>query len=242
MIAQFTTDAIFSLIPLVLMEILLGIDNVIFVSIVLDRLPKVDQKKASLIWMIVGIITRLVMLLLLGALLKSEYNLFKIGEHGVKIKDLVMLGGGLFLLVSSTLEIHKKLESSNENEASGSKGKTFGAIIAQIIMIDLIFSLDGVITAFGMTDFTWVRIVAIGISMFTMFYFAPKIAAFIQKHPTFKLLALSFLILISVILISEGINVHTIEIPKGYIYFAMAFSFGVELLNLQFRKKKVEVK
>jgi predicted tellurium resistance membrane protein TerC len=239
----FSTEALLSLIPLTLMEILLGIDNVIFVSIVLSRLGREDAKKASFIWMLTGIGMRLIFLFLLGYLLKGEHILFRLFGHPVELKDLIMLAGGLFLLVNSTLEIHNKLEGEDPDEklkAENKKPATFKAIIIQIILIDMVFSIDGIVTAIGMANNFVIMMTAVIISMVVMFYFAPRISAFIHKHPTFKILALSFLVLIAVLLVIEGVHVEKLQIPKGYIYFAMAFSFAVELLNLQFRKKTIK--
>jgi predicted tellurium resistance membrane protein TerC len=244
----FTVDSLLSLIPLVLMEILLGIDNVIFVSIVLSRLDKKDTKKASFIWMIVGIIMRMLFLFLLGYLIKGEQILFHIFSHNVELKDLIMLAGGLFLLVNSTLEIHNKLEGEDPDEKLKNENKkpaTFRSIMIQIVLIDMVFSIDGIVTAIGMANNIVMMMIAVIISMIVMFYFAPKISAFIHKHPTFKILALSFLVLIAVLLVIEGVHIDKVEIPKGYIYFAMAFSFCIELLNLRFRKistKAVELR
>ncbi len=239
----FSSEALLSLIPLTLMEILLGIDNVIFVSIVLSRLNKNDMRKASLIWMLAGIAMRLLFLFLLGYLIKGELILFTIFDHAVELKDLIMLAGGLFLLVNSTLEIHNKLEGEDPDEKLKEENKkpaTFKSIIIQIILIDMIFSIDGIVTAIGMANSFVIMMTAVIISMIIMFYFAPKISAFIHKHPTFKILALSFFVLIAVLLVIEGVHIEKIQIPKGYIYFAMAFSFLVELLNLRFRKKTVK--
>ncbi|MCD6066080.1 MAG: hypothetical protein K0S33_906 [Bacteroidetes bacterium] len=236
----FSTEALLSLIPLTFMEILLGIDNVIFVSIVLGRLEKSQQKKAGMVWMVTGVIMRVVFLFVLGYLIKGEKELFRIFSHPVALKDIIMLAGGLFLLVNSTLEIHNKLEGEDPDEklkAEKKKPATFKAIITQIILIDMVFSIDGIVTAIGMASNLVIMIIAILISMLVMFYFAPKISAFIHKHPTFKILALSFLVLIAVLLVVDGVHVEKLEIPKGYIYFAMAFSFSIELLNLKLRKK-----
>jgi predicted tellurium resistance membrane protein TerC len=232
-------DTLLSLLSLTVMEILLGIDNVIFVSIVMSRLRKEDAKRAGLIWMGAGIIMRISLLFILLFFIKGEQELFMLGKHSVSLKDLITLGGGLFLLVNSTLEIHNKVEGANEEgeEAKANLRKGFRAIITQIILIDLVFSMDGIITAIGMARQLPVMATAVIISMIVMFYYAPRISAFINKHPTFKILALSFLVLIAVLLVVEGIHVEKIHIPKGYIYFAMAFSFAVELLNLRFRKK-----
>jgi len=221
------------------MEILLGIDNVIFVSIVMSRLPKEQTKKASMIWMVVGIIMRISLLFTLFYLIKGEQELFTLFGHSVALKDIIMVAGGLFLLVNSTLEIHNKLEGTNEegDDAKKNLKKGFRAIMFQILLIDIVFSVDGIITAIGMAGDILIMSIAVVISMCIMFFYAPKIAVIIDKHPTFKILALSFLVLIAVLLVVEGIHVNKIEIPKGYIYFAMAFSFGVELLNLKLRKK-----
>ena len=236
----FTLNGLLSLLSLTLMEILLGIDNVIFVSIVLARLPKEEAKKASFIWMVVGICMRIVLLFTLVFLIKGEQVLFTLFNHPVQLKDVIMLAGGLFLLVNSTLEIHNKLEGANEEGHTAQKNlkKGFKSIMLQILLIDVVFSVDGIITAIGMAREIVTMATAVIISMAVMFYYAPKISAFIEKHPTFKILALSFLVLIAVLLVVEGVHVETIHIPKGYIYFAMAFSFAIELINLRIRKNR----
>jgi predicted tellurium resistance membrane protein TerC len=173
----------------------------------------------------------------IGYIIREGENLFHLGQHQVDLKDLIMAGGGLFLLVSTTKEIHKKVEGDqNAGDDVDTKKSSFAAIVFQIVMIDVIFSIDGVITAIGMTPELVLQIIAMAIAMVIMFVFAPRISSFILKHPTFKILALSFLILISVMLLAEGVHVDTIHIPKGTIYFAMAFSFGVEILNMLMRK------
>jgi predicted tellurium resistance membrane protein TerC len=241
----FTSAGLTSLLALTVMEVLLGVDNVIFVSIVLGRLSnETDKKKASFIWMVVGVISRLVLLFTLGQLIAKTGNLFTIFNHDVSLKDLITLGGGLFLVYSTTMEIHNKLEGEDPNEVQkNAKSNTFKAILWQILVVDIVFSFDGIITAIGMVkpEFFIVRVIAVLIAMTFMFAFAPKISAFIHKHPTFKMLALSFLILIGVMLIVEGIHIESFTIPHGTIYFAMAFSFGIELLNMQIRKKNVPV-
>jgi predicted tellurium resistance membrane protein TerC len=243
----FTLHALTSLIALTFMEILLGIDNVIFVSIILGRLTaEEDKKRASFIWMVVGVAIRVLLLFTLAQLIDKTGELFTIFEHPVSFKDLITLGGGLFLLTSTTLEIHKKLEGEDPNKTMDKKPSSFKAIIGQIILIDIVFSFDGIITAIGMVENNLfvIRIIAVLISMVFMFVFAARISNFIHKHPTFKVLALSFLILISVILIVEGIHVDEIHFPHGYIYFAMAFSFTVEWLNMKISKvnKPVELR
>ena len=235
-------EAFTSLIALTFMEVLLGIDNVIFVSIILGRLKTEKQKKrASLIWMIAGSLIRILLLVFLAQMIARTGRLFNIFHHDVSLKDIITFGGGMFLLVNTTLEIHNKLEGEDDVESDKLKNaNSFNSIVRQIIIIDLVFSFDGIITAIGMVknEFFIIRIIAVLISMFFMFIFAPRISAFIHKHPTFKMLALSFLILIAVLLVIEGIHVEEVNIPHGYIYFAMAFSFGVELLNTKMRKKQ----
>ncbi len=236
----FTTQGIIGLLALTLMEIMLGIDNVIFVSIILGKLHSdADKKKAATIWMGVGMLLRLALLFVLGTLLNGEKNLFSLWQHEVSLKDIIMVAGGLFLLVNTTLEIHNKLEGEDPNDTLEHRktGNGFAAIIRQIILIDLIFSVDGIITSVGMSKLQVVRFIAVILSMLVMFVFARKISRFINQHPTFKMLALSFLILIAFTLIVDGVHLQEFEIPHGYVYFAMAFSLGVEMLNLQLRKK-----
>lgn len=239
----FSLEGLLSLLSLTAMEILLGIDNVIFVSIVMGRLPQEQKRKASLIWMLAGIVMRISFLFILFYLIRGDQELFSLFDHKVALKDIIMLGGGLFLLVSSTLEIHNKIEGDPEEENLKKKNlkKGFISVMTQIFVIDIVFSIDGIITAIGMANDIIIMCTAVVISMAIMFYYAPKISSFIEKHPTFKILALSFLVLIAVLLVVEGVHVNALEIPKGYIYFAMAFSFGVELLNLRFRKKSTNV-
>jgi predicted tellurium resistance membrane protein TerC len=236
----FTTAGITGLLALTLMEVMLGIDNVIFVSIILGKLKtEKEKKRASRIWMISGMIMRIALLYILGNLLNGEKELFKLWEHPVSLKDIIMVAGGLFLMVNTTLEIHNKLEGEDPNETIERKktGVGFASIIRQIVLIDFIFSVDGIITSVGMSKLQVVRFTAVIISMLVMFIFARRISAFINQHPTFKMLALSFLILIAFTLIVDGVHVEKFEIPHGYVYFAMAFSLGVEVLNLQLRKR-----
>lgn len=240
---EFSFELLSGLLALTAMEVLLGIDNVIFVSIIMNRLPKGTEKKAGLIWMLIGIVMRIALLFSIGWMIDVGGNLFTIYNHQVGLKDLIMIGGGLFLLVSTTREIHNKLEGEDPNETLAkdkNKVATFGGVMLQIVLIDLIFSVDGVITAIGMANEFALQMIAIAIAMAVMFLFAPRISKFIHKHPTFKMLALSFLILIAVLLLVEGVHVEEIEIPKGYIYFAMAFSFGVEILNTVMRKRNIK--
>ena len=235
----FTLEALTSLLALTFMEILLGIDNVIFVSIILGRLQNENErKKASRIWMFVGIAMRLILLFFLAQLIERTGRLFSIFDHAVSLKDIITLNCAL--LVSTTLEIHNKIEGEDPNDiAAAQKNNTLKSIVGQIILVDIVFSFDGIITAIGMvkSEFFLIRVIAVLVAMVFMFVFAPKISAFIHKHPTFKILALSFLILIAVLLVVEGINIEAIHLPHGYIYFAMAFSFTVEIINMKIRKK-----
>ena len=242
----FTSENIVSFIILVILEIVLGIDNVIFVSIIINQLDKKDEKKARRVWMINGIIMRSILLLGLGWLLsqKGKY-LFTIVDKGFDIASLVMLAGGIFLIYKSVREIHKKLEGEDANlGAEKRKGLGFGQAIFQILLIDTVFSFDSIITAGGTAKHVEIMIAAVVIAMIVMFLFSPKISAFIHKHPTLKMLALSFLVMIGLSLIIEGWDSEKAEDLhlKNYIYFGMAFSFGVEMLNMVMRKRMAKPK
>jgi predicted tellurium resistance membrane protein TerC len=240
----FTLDALISLITLSLLEIVLGIDNVIFVSILMDRLKEEKKLLARRLWMVLGIGFRILLLLALGWLVANgNKELFGVdikGNHyGFNLRNVIMFFGGLFLLYKTVKEIHAKLEGEEEH-AEGTKKKegSFGSIIAQIILVDMVFSFDSIITAVGMARHVEIMIVAVIIAMIIMFLFSENIARFIHKHPTLKMLALSFLLMVGFSLFFEGLEtVHGSHIEKGYIYFAMAFSFLVELLNMRMKKK-----
>src|SRR6476620_8328825 len=238
----FTSENIVSFIILVILEIVLGIDNVIFVSIIINQLDNKDEKKARRAWMINGIIIRSILLLGLGWLLsqKGKY-LFTIVDKGFDIASLVMLAGGIFLIYKSVREIHKKLEGEDANlGAEKRKGLGFGQAIFQILLIDTVFSFDSIITAGGTAKHVEIMIAAVVIAMIVMFLFSPKISAFIHKHPTLKMLALSFLVMIGLSLIMEGWDSEAADKLhlKNYIYFGMAFSFIVEVLNMTMMKNK----
>src|SRR6476620_7485223 len=202
----FTSENIVSFIILVILEIVLGIDNVIFVSIIINQLQKKDEKKARRAWMVNGIITRSVLLLGLGWLLSQKGNfLFSIADKGLEIASLVMLGGGIFLIYKSVREIHEKLEGEDANlGAEKRKGLGLGQAIVQILLIDTVFSFDSIITAGGTADHVEIMIAAVVIAMFIMFFFSPRISEFIHKHPTLKMLALSLLVMIGLSLVMEG--------------------------------------
>jgi len=233
----FTSESIISFLVLVVLEIVLGIDNVIFVSIIMNRLKEAkDQKKARLIWMITGIISRCLLLMALSWLLEQKgKSIFTIAGKGFDLASIVMLLGGLFLIYKSVKEIHAKLEGEDPNALSANKpGLSLGAAVGQIMLIDAVFSFDSIITAGGTAKHLEIMIAAVVIAMAIMFLFSPKIASFIHKHPTLKMLALSFLVMIGLSLVMEGWNAeaaHELHM-KNYIYFGMAFSFIVELLNM----------
>lgn len=233
----FTADNIISFLILVVLEVVLGIDNVIFVSLSLNRLkdPK-DQKRARRIWMVTGILSRSLLLMGLTWLLKQKGNhLFTIGGKGFDLASIIMLAGGLFLIYKSVMEIHHKLEGEDPNVAlKKEKGISLGKAVIQIMLIDAVFSFDSVITAGGTAKHIEIMIAAVIIAMIVMFLFSPAISGFIHKHPTLKMLALSFLVMIGLGLVIEGWDseaAHQLHL-KNYIYFGMAFSFIVEMLNM----------
>jgi predicted tellurium resistance membrane protein TerC len=235
----FTTDSIVSFFVLVILEVVLGIDNVIFVSIIMNRLPKPQQSKARLFWVVSGIIVRSILLLGLTWLMGQKGKaLFTVYGKGFDIASLVMLAGGLFLIYKTVMEIHHKLEGEENTGIQNAKPLSFGAGLVQIALIDMVFSFDSIITAGGTAKHVEIMIAAVIIAMIVMFLFSPKIADFIHKHPTFKMLALSFLVMIGLSLLVEGWNHQQAEELhlKNYIYFGMAFSFVVELLNMRVRK------
>jgi predicted tellurium resistance membrane protein TerC len=239
----FTSESIISFLILVVLEVVLGIDNVIFVSIILNRLRAIkDQKKARRVWMITGIISRSLMLMGLSwLLLQKGKAVFTIAGKGFDIASLVMLAGGLFLIYKSVMEIHHKLEGEDPNlNTANKKPLSLGQAIGQIMLIDAVFSFDSIITAGGTAKHVEIMIAAVVIAMAVMFVFSPKISAFIHKHPTLKMLALSFLVMIGLSLVIEGWDAekaHDLHL-KNYIYFGMAFSFLVELLNMVMRKRQ----
>ncbi|MCE3282105.1 MAG: rane protein, partial [Chitinophagaceae bacterium] len=238
----FTVDSLVSLLTLTVLEVILGIDNVIFVSIIMGRIKKEDRKKARRIWMVTGICVRIALLLCLGWLVKQKGTpVFTIFDKGFDLASIVMLTGGLFLLYKTVKEIHHKLEGDEAAlEANVTKTiSTLSQAVVQIVLIDMIFSFDSMITAVGIAKHVPIMIIAVIIAMFVMFLFSERISNFIHKHPALKMLALSFLVLVSVVLMVEGWNsekAHELHL-KNYVYFAMAFSFGVEMLNMAFRKR-----
>lgn len=222
-----------ALLTLTALEIVLGIDNVIFISILAGKLPPEQQPKARKMGLSLALITRIALLASIAWIAKLTSPLFTALGHGISGRDLILIVGGLFLIFKSTHEIHEKLEGE-EGHASAKVAASFAQVIVQIMLLDVVFSLDSVITAVGMAQHLAVMIAAVILAMGVMLLAAGAISDFVNKHPTLKILALSFLLLIGTTLIAEGMGFH---IPKGYVYFAMAFSFGVEMLNLKLRKK-----
>ena len=224
-----------ALLTLTALELVLGIDNIIFIAILVDKLPVEQQRKARLIGLFLAMFMRVGLLLMLSWIVGMTEPLFKLAVLNREIsgRDLVLIGGGLFLIWKSTAEIHQSLEGAEGETASAVKA-AFAAVILQIIVIDMVFSLDSIITAVGMVDEIAVMIAAVMISVALMMAFAGAIARFVNEHPTIKMLALAFLVVVGVVLIAEGFGQH---VPKGYIYFAMAFSVGVEMLNITVRKR-----
>ncbi len=216
------------------LEIVLGIDNIIFISILVSRLPKEQQPKARFFGLALAMGTRILLLLSIAWVMRLTNDLFTVLGEGVSGRDLILFFGGLFLLFKSTMEIWHSVEGEEEDQAAGSGVKAgFLGVILQIAVIDIIFSLDSVITAVGLVQNVPVMVAAIVIAVLVMMLAAGTISDFIDKHPTLKILALSFLIVVGTLLIAEAFDVH---VPKGYVYFAMAFSLGVEALNIRMRK------
>lgn len=230
-------EAWIALATLTALEIVLGIDNIIFLSILVDRLPEKQRPKARLIGLSLAMVMRLGLLASLAWLTKLTADLFVVLGQGISGRDLVLILGGLFLLAKSVLEIHHSIEDGEEAHdlAKPKAGGSFIGILIQIAILDMVFSLDSVITAVGMADHIEVMVIAVVIAVGFMMVFANAIGRFITEHPTLKMLALSFLVLVGTALIADGLEFH---IPKGYIYFAMAFSFAVEMLNLRLRANK----
>jgi predicted tellurium resistance membrane protein TerC len=236
----FTIDNFISLFTLALLEIVLSIDNVIFVSILMGRLNRKQQLNARRIWMFAGIAVRSLLLLGIGWLVNNgNKELFRVFNYGFNLRNLIMLVGGLFLMYKSVKEIHEKVEGENAGLEVNTKSASFSNIIMQIIVVDMVFSFDSVITAVGLANKVPIMIVAVAIAMILMFFFSQSISDFIHKHPTLKMLALSFLVLVGFSLFFDGLEpFHHKEIPKGYIYTSMLFAFAVELLNMRTRRKK----
>jgi predicted tellurium resistance membrane protein TerC len=233
-----STDAVLALAALTAMEIVLGIDNVVFIAIVAARLPPAQQPLARRLGLSLALGIRILLLLAISWIMGLTAPLVSVGGHGVSGRDLILLAGGLFLIAKATWEIYDKLEvEHHERSTPGGRG-LFIAVLVQILLLDIVFSLDSVITAVGMANQIAVMVVAMTLAMVVMLFSAASISSFVERHPSVKILALSFLLLIGVMLVAEGFGTH---VNKAYIYSAMAFSLFVEVLNLRYRKKQKPV-
>ncbi len=230
-------ESLIALLTLTVLEIVLGIDNIIFISILSGKLPKEQQNKARLIGLALAMISRILLLFSIVWIMRLTLPLFTVIGQEISGRDIILIAGGLFLIAKSTFEIHDKLEGE-EGHRNPKAIKSFSNVIVQILLLDIVFSLDSVITAVGMVNNIMIMVLAVVIAVGVMMVSAKGISNFVEKHPTVKMLALSFLLLIGVSLIAEGLEQH---IPKGYIYFAMAFSVFVEMLNLKMKSKSKPV-
>ena len=224
-----------ALLTLTALEIVLGIDNIVFLTIVVGKLPDEQRAKARQIGLVLAMVMRILLLLAIGWVMGLTRELFSVLEHGVTGKDLIMLVGGLFLIGKATHEIHEKIEGAQVEQIRAKAVPTFRAAIVQVVLLDIVFSLDSVITAVGMAKEIVVMVIAVVAAVGVMLLYAGRISAFVERHPTLKVLALAFLLLIGVMLVVEGCGQH---IEKGYIYFALGFSLAVEMLNIRVYRKK----
>lgn len=233
MFENITSETLVSLITLSLLEVVLGIDNIVFISILSGKLPEAKQKLARRYGLFIGMLVRIGLLAAISIILKLDKGLFEVFGIDISGKDLILMGGGLFLIYQSTKEMHHKLEGESGDDSNDLKQKkimSFTAVIIQMFILNIVFSIDSVITAVGMAKEVWVMMAAVIVSVFIMLLAAEPISNFVHKHPTIKILALSFLLLIGASLIAEGIHYH---IPKGTIYFSMAFAFAVNIIQLK---------
>ena len=235
--ALLTSDGLIALVTLSAMEIVLGIDNVVFIAILTGRLPAAQQNLARRTGLILALGMRIGLLFAISWIMGLTQPLFMVPvvDQEVSGRDLILLGGGLFLIFKATWEIYDKLEAEHGHAVGGAARATFSWVLLQIILLDIVFSLDSVITAVGMAQEILIMIIAMVIAMLVMLVSAGAVSGFVERHPSVKILALSFLLLIGVMLVAEGTGHH---MPKGYIYFAMAFSLGVELLNMRYRQQQ----
>ncbi len=231
-------DTWVALLTLTFLEIVLGIDNIIFISLVAGRVPEESQKKARLGGLTIALVMRILLLLSIAWIIGLTKPVLSVADFELSWRDIILIAGGIFLLVKSTLEIHHKVEGQDQDSETGKKSKSmsFSSAIIQIVLLDLVFSFDSILTAVGLTDEIILMVIAVVIAIIVMMIFAKPVGEFVNKHPTIQILALSFLILIGVMLIVEGAHYH---VPKGYIYFAVFFSLAIEMLNMRYRKKNV---
>jgi predicted tellurium resistance membrane protein TerC len=232
-------EAWVALLSLTALEIVLGVDNIIFISILVTRLPAAQRQQARVVGLALAMVMRIALLLSLAWMMRLTDPLFSVYGNDISGRDLILIGGGLFLLAKSVMEIHASLEGAGDDEHGSPRAAGFYGTLVQIAVVDIVFSLDSVITAVGMVSDVPVMVLAIVIAVGIMMFAAKPIGDFVDQHPTIKMLALAFLILVGVALIGEGFELH---IPKGYIYFAMAFAFGVEMLNLRLRKPRKPIR
>jgi predicted tellurium resistance membrane protein TerC len=229
-----TTENAIAFLTLASLEIVLGIDNIVFISILTGKLPQEQQARARTLGLALAMGTRIALLFAISWVMGLTAPLFDVLEHEVSGRDLILLVGGLFLIGKATFEIHERLEGGGHDDDTARRTASFVSVLVQIAILDLVFSLDSVITAVGMADEIWIMVAAVVVAVLVMMIFAGKVSRFIERRPTIKILALSFLILIGVMLVAESFGKH---IEKGYIYFAMGFSLLVELLNLRLRRR-----
>lgn len=228
-------EIIIALLTLIALEVVLGIDNIIFISILASRLPERQQKRARRMGLLLAAVLRLGLLAIIAVIIKLEKDLFTVWQTGISGKDLILIGGGLFLIYKSAKEIYHKMEGEEGDKTIKIKAVSFAGVIGQILLMDLVFSIDSIITAVGMVTQIWVMYVAVIVTVFIMLFAAEPISGFANKHPAFKMLALSFLLLIGFALLVEGFD---IKIPKGYIYFSMAFALFVDIIQMRMQRKK----
>ena len=228
-------EIIIALLTLIALEVVLGIDNIIFISILAAKLPKDQQKKARRMGLLLAAVMRLGLLALITIIMKLESDLFTILEVGISGKDLILIAGGLFLIYKSAKEIYHKTEGEEGDITLKLKAVSFAAVIGQILIMDIVFSIDSIITAVGLVKEIWIMYTAVVVSVVIMIFAAEPISGFVNKHPAFKMLALSFLLLIGFALLVEGFDV---KIPKGYIYFSMAFALFVDIIQMRMQRKK----
>lgn len=234
MVELFSTEGLISLLTLTFLEVVLGIDNIVFISLIVGRGPRAKQKRIQTIGLALALIARLLLLLAVGWLISLQQPLFSIGKYDLSFRDLILLVGGLFLIWKSTTEIHARLEGGGHSAATSTRELTFRNAIIQIVLIDIVFSFDSILTAIGLVENVWIIGIAIVVSLIIMLVFVTRITTFINSHPAMKLLAVAFLFMIGTLLVVEGLHVH---VPKGYVYFAMAFAIIIEILNMRIRKK-----
>ncbi len=226
-----------ALLTLILLEVVLGLDNVIFISIIAGKLPEHQQKKARQLGLMLAMLIRLGLLAIISVILKLQGTLFILAGNDISGKDLILILGGLFLLYKSAVEIYHKMEGEEGDKSKNIQASSFNQVIMQILLLDIVFSVDSIITAVGMVKELWVMYTAVVVTVVIMLFAAEPISKFVNKHPAFKMLALSFLLLIGMSLIAEGLDFH---IPKGYIYFSMSFALLVDVLQMRMKKTKTQ--